>query len=365
MDIVNSFTEWQPLEEVIVGRIFDIRTPVFDKSFRLFYSDNFRDGYFFSDPEFDLPNRFIEEGAEDLEGLVSTLSSHGVIVRRPANMLNGPREFVSPYAWRGIASPALNIRDQCLIWGNHIIETPPLIRSRYFENDQLKPIFYKYFESGARWSSAPRPVMTDASFDDSYVRATAPTNLDPAVASPFDIGHEMMIDAAQCMRFGSDIIVNVANRNHEMGAKWLMQQLPDVHFHIVNLSDSHIDGRLVPLRPGTLLIDARRISDVSLLPPALQKWDIIPVTDNELSAAGYEYEDISLASIAIDINVLSLDEERVIVNKAATKLIRLLDQHGFQPVPVRFRHGRVLGGAFHCVTLDVRRSGGPEHFLES
>lgn len=99
------------------------------------------------------------------------------------------------------------------------------------------------------------------------------------------------------------------------------------------------------------------ITSPDMLPEALRKWDIIPVTANELSAEAYEHENISLASIAIDINVLSIDEDKVIVNKAEKGVIELLERHGFTPIPVSFRHGLALGGAFHCVTLDVRRRG--------
>jgi glycine amidinotransferase len=106
------------------------------------------------------------------------------------------------------------------------------------------------------------------------------------------------------------------------------------------------------------------ITSVDMLPAALRKWDIIPVTAAELNPGAYEHENLSLASIAIDINVLSIDEDKVVVNKAAKGVIRLLERHGFTPVPVTFRHGRILGGAFHCVTLDIRRRGECETFLD-
>lgn len=80
-----------------------------------------------------------------------------------------------------------------------------------------------------------------------------------------------------------------------------------------------------------------------MLAEALRKWDIIPQTANELSAEACEQENISLASIAIDINVLSIVGERVIVNKATKGAIKLRERHGFMPIPVSFRHGRVPG----------------------
>lgn len=361
---VQSYTEWQPLEEIIVGNLFNVRSPTFDPSFRLFFNDNFKSGYFFADDEFDLPNKFVEEGQEDLENFCDVLRKEGVTVRRPEKIEGEPVMFTSPYGWRGYLSPALNVRDQTMIYGSKIIETPPLIRTRSFENDFLKPLFYEYMKEGATWISAPRPMMTDKSFDVSYVQRETPTNVPDLKPSPFDIGFEMMIDAAQCMRFGQDAVINVSNENHRLGAQWLRSVLPEIRFHEISISDSHIDGRLVPLCPGKLLIDARRIPSVDMLPPILRKWDIIPVTADELSNEAYEYEDISLASIAIDINVLSIDEKKVVVNAAAKGVIKLLEKNGFTPIPVRFRHGRVLGGAFHCVTLDVRRKGNCERFLD-
>jgi glycine amidinotransferase len=362
--VVRSFTEWQPLEEVIVGRIFQVRTPAFDVSFKLFFNDNLHTNYIFANKEFTLPNRFVEEGEEDLEELADVLRKEGVVVRRPAPMKAEPAMFTTPYGFRGYLTPPLNIRDQTLIYGNRIIETPPLVRTRAYENDFLKPLFYEYMRDGAVWISAPRPMMTDMSFDYSYVQRVSPGREFEKNPTPFDIGFEMMLDAAQCMRFGQDIVINVSNENHRLACSWLRSVLPDARFHEICITDSHIDGRLVPLRPGKLLIDARMITSPDMLPEALRKWDIIPVTAKELSAEAYEYENISLASIAIDINVLSIDEDRVIVNKAAKGVIKLLERHGFTPIPVSFRHGRVLGGAFHCVTLDVRRRGECERFLD-
>jgi glycine amidinotransferase len=361
---VQSFTEWQPLEEVIVGRVFPVRTPASDLSFKLFFNDNLHKNYVFADKEFDLPNRFVEEGEEDLEQFSDTLRNEGVTVRRPAPIEPELTTFTSPYGFKGYLTPPLNIRDQTLIYGNKIIETPPLVRTRLYENDFLKPLFYEYMREGAVWLSAPRPMMVDMSFDYSYVLRVSPERKFPRSATRFDIGFEMLLDGAQCMRFGRDIVINVSNENHRLGYTWLKSVLPEARFHEICVTDSHIDGRLVPLRPGKLLIDARMITSLDMLPPALRKWDIIRVTAAELNPAAYEHESLSLASIAIDINVLSIDEHKVVVNRAAKGVIRLLEQHGFTPVPVNFRHGRILGGAFHCVTLDVRRRGTCESFLD-
>jgi glycine amidinotransferase len=71
-----------------------------------------------------------------------------------------------------------------------------------------------------------------------------------------------------------------------------------------------------------------------------------------------------LASQSIGMNVLSLDPEKVLVQDIQVPLIRNLEKAGFTPVLCRWRHGRTLGGGFHCATLDVRRRGRLESYLD-
>lgn len=65
----------------------------------------------------------------------------------------------------------------------------------------------------------------------------------------------------------------------------------------------------------------------------------------------------------IDLDVLSIDEETVMVNEACPELAAELERLGFIVVPVRHRHRRLFGGGFHCFTLDTVRTGGLEDYL--
>ena len=57
------------------------------------------------------------------------------------------------------------------------------------------------------------------------------------------------------------------------------------------------------------------------------------------------------------MNLLALGPDRVLVPSNQVSLMRQLEQAGVEPVPVRFRHGRSLGGGLHCCSLDIRRRG--------
>ncbi len=345
--VVNSHDEWSRLEEVIVGTPFHLDYHD-DTSFRMFFYDNLKDqnsrGVFFRrKPD----NRFRDECIEDAAGLVELLEGEGVIVRRPDVMETVP-EVRTPY-WSAPMGHALMSRDNFLVVGDEIIETAPLVRSRYFEADLYKELFVEYFQQGAKWTVAPRSRLLDRNFDYSYIVEEGYTG--PIPENPL---YEVMFDGAQVMRLGSDLIFNAATENHRMGMRWLARNLgSDYTVHEVRVADNHIDGKILPLRPGTLL--AREGVDLSSLPDELRKWDVIQYEWFDQPVESEQDGVPFLASQSIGINVLSLDEERVVVQDIQGPLIKSLERAGFTPIPCRWRHGRSLGGGFHCMTLDIRR----------
>jgi glycine amidinotransferase len=174
----------------------------------------------------------------------------------------------------------------------------------------------------------------------------------------------MMLDAAQCIRFGKDILINVATRNHYIGFQWLQRHFEGkFNFHMVyQFADNHIDSIVLPLRPGKLLL--RNPQFLDQLPAPLQKWDIIyPPEPTENIFPQYEEDDLILTTKYIDLNVLSINEETVIVNSLFPELIKTLEQHGFTAIPVQHRHRRIFGGGFHCFTLDTVREGSLEDYF--
>jgi hypothetical protein len=254
-------------------------------------------------------------------------------------------------------SHALMPRDLFLFVCDEIIETSPAVRARYFEADLYTELFTGYFNAGARWTLAPRSRLLDRNFDVSYALAHGYDGDVPA--DPF---YELMFDAAQILRFGRDLIFNISTENHRMGARWLARHLHGRNrVHIVEISDNHIDASVLPLRPGTLL--THEGIDRDALPEPLRRWDAIRYQWLDQPAEVTEDGVPLLASQSIGMNVLSLDQHHVVVQDIQLPLIRDLEKKGFTPIPVRWRHGRSLGGGFHCVTLDIRRDSTPDFAL--
>lgn len=378
--LLNTFNDWDPLQEIIVGSAENYTSHDRELSFDVFFHENvFRSDWAYprlhrtTDRSADargwkIKQRYVEELCEDVEALASVIASLGVKVHRPIPLpSNAPP--IAGFGWEAPPVPALNIRDNTLIVGDEIIETPPAIRSRYLETRLLAHVFEQYFEAGANWTTMPRPILTDRSFDLSYARDTettlgGPTEpIEEPQASPFDIGFEMMLDGAQCLRLGRDIIVNVANENHAQAVTWLKRHWGNRYrIHPVwRMADNHIDSMLLALRPGVFL--ARHPDIQKLLPTPFDKWKfIVPPEPEATSFPQYDDGDLLLTSPYIDLNVLSIDTERVLVNEACKGLIQTLEDEGFTAIPVRHRHRRLFGGGFHCFTLDTVRSGELEDF---
>ena len=162
MASVHSYDEWSRLREVIVGSAANYTSHDREISFDIFFHENlFRSDWAYPrltastpvrDRQWKIKQRYVEELNEDVEHLVEVLTSLGVVVHRPLPLPpNTPS--IKGFGWEAMPVPALNIRDNTLIVGDEIIETSPAIRSRYLETRLLGPVFKKYFDAGARWTT--------------------------------------------------------------------------------------------------------------------------------------------------------------------------------------------------------------------
>ncbi|WP_036571393.1 hypothetical protein [Nocardia sp. BMG51109] len=352
---MRTHTEWDPLEEIIVGTPYHLDYHD-DRSFRIFFHLNRSTMNDTGDMRRIRPsNRMKEECLEDVAELIGILTDFGVTVRRPECSDRVP--IVQAPHWKSPMGHALMSRDIFLVIGDEIIETAPMMRARYFEPDLYKELFTEYFRRGAKWTVAPKSRLLDHNFDTSYLQ-----RLGFSENSSRDPFYEIMFDGAQVMRVGRDLVFNVSSENHRMGATWLERHLGDRYrVHRTRITDTHIDGEILPLRPGLLL--ARDAVDVDLLPAPMRSWDVLRYTwlDRPLEIAQDGVP--LLASQSIGMNVLSLDQEHVVVQDIQEPLMRDLEKYGLTPIPCRWRHGRSLGGGFHCVTLDIRRTGELEDYF--
>ncbi len=119
----------------------------------------------------------------------------------------------------------------------------------------------------------------------------------------------------------------------------------------------HIDATFYPLAPGKLLINPVRVRRV---PEMFQRsgWDVLECPEPLMP----ESHPMFTCSRWISMNVLVLDEERVIVAKGEDTLMRALGDWGFRPIPCSFCHFASIAGGSHCATVDIRRRGELESY---
>ncbi len=349
MSKVWSCNEWDPLEEVIVGNPLRARFPTADRSTQL---AEFPDRALEDIPQGPFPEQIIEETEEDLDKFVAVLQAQGVTVKRPETW---PHEAkFSTINWESEGYYNYCPRDIMLVIGDQVIETPNVIRSRYQESFSYRAMMVEYLKSGAKWYSAPKPMLLDSLFDVDLNKPT-PRNDEPA------------FDAANVLRLGEDLIYLVSATGNKMGGQWLQTMLGDsfrVHFMEDVYYGSHIDSTFAALRPGLMLCNPGRIND-DTLPEILKQWEIIyspPMESRDQFDA--EYLSRSIGSKWIDMNVFSISPNLVVVDRDQTALIKLIEKHGIDVAPLKLRHAKMLGGGFHCTTLDIRRQGTLQRYFD-
>lgn len=346
---VNSFNEWDTLEETIVGVLDGACVPSWHVTLKATMPKSQWPFYqkYGGQP---FPKEQIEAGKKDLEEFVHILEAEGVTVRRPECL-----DHVQPYSangWQSLGGLyAAMPRDLLLVIGDEIIECPMAWRSRYFEVNAYRPLLTEYFRRGARWTAAPKPQLTDDFYDHEYVELDD----DDWRQLKYVINDsEPTFDAADFIRCGRDIFVQKSHVTNGFGIEWLRRHLgADYTVHELTFRDTHpmhIDATFMPLAPGKLLINPER---VETLPDMFKTWDILTPPPPVMPDSHTLY----MTSKWISINLLMLDEERIIVERNEEPLIRALKDWGFKPIPCSFRNFNTFGGSFHCATLDVRRKG--------
>jgi hypothetical protein len=113
-----------------------------------------------------------------------------------------------------------------------------------------------------------------------------------------------------------------------------------------------------------MLCNPARIND-DTLPEILKQCEVIyspPMEGADRFDADYLFK--SIGSKWIDMNLFSISPNVVVVDQDQTSLIKLLESRDIDVIPLKLRHSKMLGGDFHCVTLDIRRAGTLQRYFD-
>ena len=330
--IIQSCNGWDPLKEVIVGECGHARIPPLNPSMKNFMFANLTDSEIVSICKpWIYPDRVIKETEEDLDLLAKTLNDLHIRVYRPEKRV---------YGWMNYCP-----RDIFLVLNDTIIETPCVMSERINESFAYRHILNN-IDDYSKWIQAPTPQYLDISFNFTDLSKPTLQNI------------EIMFDAPNVVRLGTDLLYQVSNSGNEKGYDWLKRTFPEYTIHLAyQYSGAHFDSTVIPLRPGLVLLNGHRCSKDNY-PEIFKKWDKIFFTD----IVDQDSENSAIASSAIGLNILSINEHTVIIDKNQKPLMKELKKWGIDSIPLQLRHAKTLGGGFHCVTLDLHREGKLEQY---
>jgi hypothetical protein len=339
--MINSYTSWQPLEEVIVGRA---------------YSPDYFDFIDNAQVRNQL-QQILAETQEDLDNLQRIIEQSGARVRRP----NLPNK--DDFVWwqtenHGAPLPPLTPRDWQITLGQKLLRVLPM--------QELDEICADYTDQtinphNSSWD--PDCILNGAS-------------------------------ASCIVRVGRDVFFDNSDFLRPDQTAWIVENClgPEYRVHEA-VTDGHGDAVFAILKPGVILSSKH---DVNLdLARDFPGWEVLKIWDSSIWAAmevgKFKFENNPgawyvqgqsptpeftafvdtylnkwtgfVAETVFDVNCLVLDEENVIFSAYNREVFDFCEKHRINPIISELRHSYFWDGGISCCTQDLRRRGGLETYL--
>lgn len=345
--------EYSKLKKVIVGVESQFNEKMFDIIFKLFFKENLKDLDFAEIYKEQYSPEIFKKRNEGLDNLANELKKQGIEVYRP------DREDIKHIQmpnYKTIIRSSSNVRDTAFIWDKTIYETPQIIKGRVFENTRVYKIFYNLFLNNEfNWVKVPQDFNIDNvdSFHmDNFKEFEKNFNSNKLS------NYHMYFDAANLIKCDDYILYNATNYNNYLGYLWLKRNIKS-KIYLVSIVDNHIDGCLVPIEKNTFLCnDAKLDKPIEFyLPDEIvnnSKFIKLPKNCKNEMVPDNDYPFLASRE-GMSINVLSIGERKIVVNKNDDIVAELLFKNNFDVIEVDLPYCRAFGGGIHCSTLDLER----------
>jgi len=342
---VKSYTSWQPLEEVIVGRV---HTP----------------DYFDFIDNAEVRNQLaqiLNETAEDLDNLQKTLEEYGAVVRRPTLPdLDIFKHTQLTLNWAPV--PPLVPRDWQITLGEKLL--------RVLHVDEMDAICQDY--------ETLQPGCVIDPHKGKYIA-----------------NHVMANAVASCIvRVGTDVFFDRSEWLTEEQMYWIRDNVLDSRYRVHRAqTNGHGDSVFAILKPGVILSSLHDHDiDYGVSFPG---WEVKRLWDPSILAAmevgKFKYENFNerwyvhgrepttefatfvdtyltkwtgfVAETVFDVNCLVLDEQHVIFSAYNKTVFDFCAQHHIEPIICDMRHKYFFDSGISCCTQDIRRRGELETYL--
>jgi len=345
MTIVSSYTSWQPLEEVIVGRAYS--PDYFD------FIDNVQVR--------NQLQQILAETEEDLNNLQKTIEQFGATVRRP-NLPDKDHFQLTQSLGHGAPLPPLTPRDWQITLGNQLLRVLPVEELNTICNDYSTQQPYSVVDPhGGTWKEDC--ILNGAS-------------------------------ASCIVRVGKDVFFDNSDYLRPEQTQWIVDNVLDDRYRIHEaVTDGHGDAVFAILKPGVIL--SSKHDDTLDLAKDFPGWDVCKVWDSSIWAAlevnKFKRENFNgrwyvqgqtptpeftnfvdsylskwtgfVEETVFDVNCLVLDESHVIFSAYNKQVFDYCKKHSIEPIISELRHSYFWDGGVSCCTQDIRRKGGLEDYF--
>ncbi len=332
---INSWCGWHPLEEVWVGRNHDPS-----------YFDTIKNNKIASPLK-----RIAEETEEDYQNLIKILKDYGV------KKILRPSFFEARYGEQ-IPNHATNPRDHHFVYGNKLF--------RFEAKDCYNKLYDEY-------------------------RSENEFVYDPYSDKQNNIKSDLL-PAPSCVRFGDAILVDQLPYDNY---KWFKENFTDTKI-FTSLMGGHSDACFCPVNSKLIVtlndykenfkdtifknyefLYLENESWEKVQPISMKGFEMLKATKGRWYLAGeqsntelinfvdtYLQDWVGYCSESVfDVNMMVLDEHNVIVNAYNKKIFDTFKRHKIEPIICTLRHRYFWDGGLHCNTLDIRRNGKKEQYL--
>ena len=338
---MTVWTDWDPLEEVIVG---DCYAP---GALNWVVEPTLQDEF----------NTILAETKQDLNALATLLCEMGVQVHRPQVRDYQHSVDLATFSVSCPTSPVVP-RDQYLVYGDTVYQTYTSMNDRYFDSLGYYNIFQRMFDQGHNWISQPAPNLRNLPPEKNW------GNQGLLIYNHL-YHNQLLWHTATMFKCGDRLITNTAGPGSQSGLEWMRRNLPSSTV-IENTGTTmhnwgHIDHGFFMIDDDTVICVDREFVPACLrdkIVHEIRQYLAVPTVDpamptDQLLDPSKGYEQI----VAFDTNVLVVDSHNVIFDNHIPKLFEFLSTLNVNCHVAQLRHRKFWASGIHCSTLDIRRRG--------
>jgi len=338
---MSVWTNWDPLEEVIVG---DCYAP--------------GDLDWFIEPALqNACNSILEETKQDLDNLAVLLQNLGVRVHRPRVYNHTKSVDIAAFSVQCPMAPVVP-RDQYLVYGDTVFQTYTSMTDRYLDSHSYYDIFKRLFDQGHNWLSQPAPNLRNLLPGRNWM------NQGHIVYNHL-FHNQLLWHTATMFKCGDRLIANTTGPGTESGLAWMKRNLPlDTVISNANTKMDnwgHIDHGFYMIDDDTVIcvdkmfvpecLRNKTIHEIYQYLPKETVYSSTPVSELLDPSKGYEQV------VIFNTNVLIVDSNNIVFDQTMPELFEFLATLNVKCHVAPLRHRKFWAAGIHCVTLDIRRRG--------